>query len=53
MNFLWSFFVDEGPLVLAKGAGTRGEGHLGGGQTENLRLDGEARQLPRQKLVSS
>ena len=40
-------------LVRAKGAGTRGEGHLGGGQTENLRLDGEARQLPRQKLVSS
>ena len=40
-------------VALPEGDGTRGEGHLGGGQTENLRLDGEARQLPRQKLVSS
>ena len=43
-------------VALPEGAGTRGEGHLGGGQTHiegQLALHGEARQLTRQKLVSS
>ena len=43
-------------FLQAEGAGTRGEGHLGGGQTHiegHLALHGEARQLPLQKLVSS
>ena len=55
-EFPFEFLLDEGPPVQAEGAGTRGEGHLGGGQTHiegQLALHGEARQLTRQELVSS
>ena len=54
--FPFEFLPDEGPPVQAEGAGTRGEGHLGGGQAHiegQLALHGEARQLTRQELVSS
>ena len=56
LELLFEFLLVEGPPVQAEGAGTRGEGHLGGGQTHiegQLALHGEARQLTRQELVSS
>ena len=55
-EFSFEFLLVEGPPVQAEGAGTRGEGHLGGGQAHiegQLALHGEARQLTRQELVSS
>ena len=56
LELLFEFLLVEGPPVQAAGAGTRGEGHLGGGQAHiegQLALHGEARQLTRQELVSS
>ena len=52
-EFPFNFLLVEGPPVQAEGAGTRGEGHLGGGQPYvegQLALLREVRQLAGQLL---
>ena len=53
-EFPFEFLLVEGPPVQAEGAGTRGVGHLGGGQAHierQLAFHGEARQLTVQLLL--